>query len=144
MRTPVERGVDGAEFGAGEEEIEMFVPVTGEDGNTITFFNALRFQPVGKFIGAAIRVTEGQLSLGRFARVDECKFVRRIKFAPCKIITDIHIHSLQIRVPKDLATEGTEHTQILFFVCWYEKSRCSSVYSFCAQPSVPESAYAKH
>ena len=59
MRTPVERGMNGAEFGTGEEEIKMFVSITPEDGNSVTFLDALRFQPVGKFIGAAIRVTEG-------------------------------------------------------------------------------------
>ena len=41
MRAPVECGVNGAEFGTGKEEIEMFVSVTGEDGNPIALFNAL-------------------------------------------------------------------------------------------------------
>ena len=94
MRTPVERGVDGAEFGTGKEEIEMFISITPEDGNTVTFLYALRFQPVGKFIGAAIRITKSESPFRRFARVNECKFVGRIKFAPCKIITNLHKTSL--------------------------------------------------
>jgi len=41
MRAPVERGVNCADLGTGKEEVEMFVAVASENGDTVTFFNAL-------------------------------------------------------------------------------------------------------
>ena len=61
VQTPVEGGVAGAELGAGEEGVQMFDPVPGQDCHPVAGADAgLVAQPVRQPVGALVQFAIGK------------------------------------------------------------------------------------
>ncbi len=90
VQTPVERGVNRAEFGAGKKDIEMLVPVARQNRHPVAFAHALGFQPVRQLVGALVGLAKGQPPFRAFPGINEGQFVGTVEFSAGKVITNVH------------------------------------------------------
>ena len=72
VKAPVEGGVDRAQFGAGEEAVQVLHPVAGQDGYPVAFADARHVpQPVGEAVSPLVHLAVGQPQLWLFAGVND-------------------------------------------------------------------------
>jgi len=91
VEPPVEGGVDGAQFGAGEEAIQVLHPVAGQDRHAVPFADAGHVpQPVGEPGGPLVHLPVGQPPFGGFPRVDDGEFFRAVDRPSSEVVANVH------------------------------------------------------
>jgi hypothetical protein len=68
-KSKIQCRMNSAKLGTGKEQIQVFISITSQNGDSVAFLNALCFEPVCQAIGTAIRFPKGQSPLRIFSCV---------------------------------------------------------------------------
>jgi hypothetical protein len=91
VQAPIEGRVDSAQLAAGEETVEMFHTVPGQDRHPVAFTHGGRtLQPVGQPIGPLVQLSIREPQFRLFAHVDNRQLLRRINLSSSQVVSDIH------------------------------------------------------